>query len=1240
MIRLERTAHWTFSNVYGYRNISIDDINIPSYVLDTLQQRGLISNPDDDLAYRDNERDLAWVADDTWTYTASFKVPANTSFKPNYQGENKDEGKEEEGIKASYLSKPRWRQLGPNHCALLLLHSVDTAATITLNNHPLGSIANSHRRHVFDVTDYLVKKANQLEITIQPAAVFAATQAAAHSEIVHYPVPYTKQVGNTGQYNFIRKAASDFGWDWGPSFAPSGIAAGVEIIIRESGTDSSIEKIKKESIDVPTPLAPSIAPVYLMDFGLRQHHFAPNNSIVVTADAFFRPLLSPSEQLKIVEGGVAYFAGILEINISGPSNRDEQHDKLQTWSSKEELFFSTGELVRANSTTETSSDSKESANLVIQRSVEVLVTPPFDFWWPWDLGTPVLYNATVTFTPWEKPPLKFESGNVLQLGRKKETAETESVDARVEADVIFNQEMHRQIGFRTVELIQDPIIIDQKNKKSTQVGETFYFKINKVPVFARGANIVPLDLVPTKITPSKIKHAVFSAKQANMNFLRVWGGGRYFSDLFYEECDKDGILVWQEFMYACAMYPATPNSYLHEAAEEARQQVLRLNSHPSIVTWGGNNENEAAFKWFPETRKHLERYRLDYELLFVELLRDQLLSLDPGALYVDSSPSNGIVHNDTSSGDMKGVANRNHRKIKNSRIKKKWGDVADPSYGDIHFYDYSSNLLDPATYPPAKFISEFGYMSLPSFDSYAKQSNSEDWTVGRELMRYRMRHAGGLKQIDKQLQMHFPISNRIPRRNTERLIISKENKSRKGVFANMSDNVDRFQSFIYLTQLQQALIYDTAATTWRLGKNDSVAHTAGLLYWQLNDVWAGPSWSGINYDGRWKVLHYAARRFFNPINVFGKRKGFGGGRSSQSEKKKSFASLPWLPFMQREGAEEGLVTVSVVNDGRKEVQGRLEIYAVPFQSTLASEKIDLLAMTSTAAAAAAAATAAEKGKDSDLRSISINVPGSGAVVAWELDFSKTPWGSVKDAASKVYLQSRFCTATPLLNERKFNGDDNSGGGGDDVCVENVMLLGEIKDASLAESVHVEAIVEIRKALEEKKELQKVFSQSGSSSGDEGTSGGLLLNLSPNINTSNSFSNDNSTKNRVFEVTLTAQGGVALYVFVESSKFPGIFSDNLFMVTPFEPKKILFYVDSSEEFEGDYRPDMITDEDFEASLRVFWLQKALSYFPVVEEERRSVVAMPVMVRSVVLTAFLFFFFAVIIWGVTCIYRLCI
>ena len=303
------------------------------------------------------------------------------------------------------------------------------------------------------------------------------------------------------------------------------------------------------------------------------------------------------------------------------------------------------------------------------------------------------------------------------------------------------------------------------------------------------------------------------------------------TDAFYEAADEQGILIWQEFAFACALYPRPP-SFLADIGVEAHQQVARLSSHPSVALWGGNNEVETSFGWFPESIANPQLYAVDYDALFVRLLRDVVLGIDPGAIYIDSSPSNG-VYNTTAT------------------IIKRWGDASDLSRGDIHFYDYTSNLLDSAAYPLAKFVSEFGYMSIPSFSSWIKQSN--DLGVAGGDLEARMRHGQGMQQIKDQLKMHFFNLN-----------VASSSSS-----LATTQEEDMFQDFIYLTQLQQSLIYETAAIAWRRARADVEAATAGLLYWQLNDVWAGPSWSSINFDGQWKLLHYAARRFFRPIAVFG-----------------------------------------------------------------------------------------------------------------------------------------------------------------------------------------------------------------------------------------------------------------------------------------------------------------------------------------------------------------------------------
>lgn len=194
-----------------------------------------------------------------------------------------------------------------------------------------------------------------------------------------------------------------------------------------------------------------------------------------------------------------------------------------------------------------------------------------------------------------------------------------------------NTQRSVRVGFRTVELVQEPL------KK----GRTFYFRINGIPIFAKGSNWIPSSIFPELSAKEEtVKHLLESAKETHMNMLRVWGGGLYESDLFYEMADEYGIMIWQDFMFACAMYPSS-NSFLESVAEEIVQNVRRLKHHPSIVLWAGNNENEAALygNWYGTGK--VKVYEEDYKKLYVDVIRREVKIQDPFRPFVVSSPSDG-----------------------------------------------------------------------------------------------------------------------------------------------------------------------------------------------------------------------------------------------------------------------------------------------------------------------------------------------------------------------------------------------------------------------------------------------------------------------------------------------------------------------------------------------------------------------------------------------------------------------
>ncbi|CAK9253539.1 unnamed protein product, partial [Sphagnum jensenii] len=280
-----------------------------------------------------------------------------------------------------------------------------------------------------------------------------------------------------------------------------------------------------------------------------------------------------------------------------------------------------------------------------------------------------------------------------------------------------------KIGFRKIELIQDPIKPE---------GLTFYFKVNDKPFFAKGSNWIPANVLPELVTKEYLRQLLESAKEANMNMLRVWGGGIYELDEFYELADELGIMIWQDFMFACALYPTDAN-FLKSVDVEIVQQVRRLQHHPSIAIWAGNNENEAALMspWYGEVKGHEDKYKKDYVELYINHVRKQLIQEDTTRPFVGSSPSNGL-----------------------ETEKENW-TAKNPSewrFGDVHFYDYSGNLWDWNTFPSPKFASEYGFQSYPSLETLSQVIKESDLTYPiSKALDHHQHHGGGTAAIEKQI---------------------------------------------------------------------------------------------------------------------------------------------------------------------------------------------------------------------------------------------------------------------------------------------------------------------------------------------------------------------------------------------------------------------------------------------------------------------------------------------------------
>lgn len=361
-------------------------------------------------------------------------------------------------------------------------------------------------------------------------------------------------------------------------------------------------------------------------------------------------------------------------------------------------------------------------------------------------------------------------------------------------------------GIRTINLVSEP----------DSFGKSFYFKINGLPMFAKGANYIPHDIFQSYPSNSeRIENLIRSAKECNFNMLRVWGGGNYESEQFYELCDKYGIIVWQDFMFACGMYPGD-QKFLENVAQEAEDQCIRLSKFACIGLWCGNNENnEGWHRWgwqigkLPKTQDRLWN---DYKILFHELLAQVVVHYSNFNNYWESSPLYG----------------RGDKKFKTHGDAHDWGLWHD----ELPFTSLQERV--------PRFMSEFGFQSLPNLNTISKIADSKDFYIESKPLLSHQKHPRGNKLILQYIKTDF---------NSPR----------------------NFKELIYLNQLTQAEGISLGIEYHRMNK----PYCMGSLYWQYNDCWPGISWSGIDYYGKWKALQYYTKDAFKPNMIAIADKGDG-----------------------------------------------------------------------------------------------------------------------------------------------------------------------------------------------------------------------------------------------------------------------------------------------------------------------------------------------------------------------------
>lgn len=686
-------------SLIGPRNINVPAI-VPGCAHADLIREGAIPDP----YYRDNEEGAMWVGESDWTYERSFDVPASLLERDS---------------------------------VVLRFQGLDTLAEIVLNDKELAKTDNMFRVWELDVKALLRAGENRISVTFLSPVKYAEKKQKErflwHTGLGHHRL-------NGG--NWLRKEQSNFGWDWGPLLATSGIWRSVDI----HGFDTA----------------------EIEDVSARQDHARGRVELEIAAT------------LRIARRSA--LSALVNVSRNG-----------------EVVASAKAPVARG----------KASAKLSIRKPA---------LWWPNTMGEQPLYTVTVVL-----------------LGEGGEVLDTQS----------------RRIGLRRMELVRE----------NDQWGQSFYFRVNGRRFFAKGANWIPADQFDVNATDARHRALLQAAKDANMNMIRVWGGGKYERDDFYDACDELGLCVWQDFMFACSAYPADDDSFMENVKVEATQNVRRLRHHPSLAIWCGNNELEHINRIIGDGADQMTWD--DYKKLFDVALAKIVEKEDPQTVYWPSSEHTPV-------GD---------------RL-----DAANPDSGDAHLWKVWHAREPFEWYRTSfhRFCSEFGFQSFPEPRTIETYTLPEERNVTSYVMERHQRSPIGNSAIIDYMLSWF------------RLPVGYENT-------------------VWLSQILQSLAIKYAVEHWRQNK----PRCMGALYWQLNDCWQVASWSSVDYFLRWKALHYAARRFFDPILVSGVEDKDANTIVAHvtSDLDKPFAAeLSWL-VVDASGAQldSGYKTLKIAADSAKAV---------------------------------------------------------------------------------------------------------------------------------------------------------------------------------------------------------------------------------------------------------------------------------------------------------------------------------
>jgi beta-mannosidase len=758
---------------------------VPGVVHTDLLRNKMIPDP----FFRSNEAGLQWIENSSWEYRSTFEVTP-------------------EMLKRNHID--------------LVFEGLDGPAQVYLNGELLLTASNMFREWRVDTKPQLKQGANHL-LVVFPAPIREATKVATGD--------FWRHQTQTPEKSYLRKAAYEYGWDWGPRFVLSGIWRPVKLDVWD---EAKISNVHVRQRDISADLA----------------HLVVESEIT-------------SAQKTSAKVTVTYERGDHKASVS----RDV--------------------------------DLNPGVNHI---DLPIDIAHP-ELWYPNGYGSQPLYAFRVN----------------LQTG------------ARVQ------DEQTVRTGLRSIVLRRD---VDQW-------GRSFEFLVNGIPVFAKGADVIPFDSFPTRVTTADYRRVLESAKATNMNMVRHWGGGYYETDEFYSLCDELGIMIWQDFMFGNEWQPGT-YAFKENVALEVEYQIKRLRDHPSIVLWCGNNETEASWEWHKDITSTLNqeatrRMWQDYLTLFSGVIARAVERYAPETPYWPSSPS------------------------------ADYEDVSD-SYqsGDAHNWAVWHGMLPFQGYEKTtpRFMTEYGFQSFPELQTVESFTLPEDRTsILTPVMLAHQKNTSGNAKIREYMLRDYPEPKDFP-------------------------------SFLYASQVLQA--EGIKVGTEHLRRNRP--RNMGAIYWQLNDCWPVASWSSIDYYGRWKALHYYARRFYNDLLVSPHR-------------------------------ENGGVAVYVVSDKTVPVTGDLRLRVMTFDGKMLVEKKENVEVTPLSSKIYMQLSAAELMtiREMDLTKVAVSteLAVSGGVVSSNLIYLAPtveihlPAVTLKTELSKAIDGYRLKVTSPVLARSVYISSDDA-----------------------------------------------------------------------------------------------------------------------------------------------------------------------------------------------------------------------